>query len=453
MVPEILVAIPEMPVTPHGKVDRKALQGWELASAASVASRPRGAADYRTPAEELIAVLMADVLGFTGIPEIGPTESFFDLGGHSLMATQLVSRVRSAFRVDLPLQEVFAGSSARELAAAVEALQRVGRALDAPPLVPVRGSGDAPLSFAQERLWFLDRMRAGSLYNIPVALELRGRLLRPALDASLSEVFERHEALRTSFPTVAGRPVQRVAQPAPVRLPLADLSGLPEGRREEEARRLAREEASRPFDLERGPLARLALLHLGEARHLALLTVHHIVADAWSMGVLVRELGAAYRAFSRNERPELPELPVQYADFAVWQRSWLSGELLEAEIGHWRERLAGAPAALDLPFDRPRPAVPRQVGGFRTFALDNSLAEGLRALGRRRGSTLFMTLFAALGTLLERHGAGSDLPIGTPIANRNRAETEGLIGFFVNTLVLRTDLRMELRASVSCSTE
>src|SRR6185312_349196 len=271
-------------------------------------------------------------------------------------------------------------------------------------------------------------------------VRLAGDLDPAALAASLREVVSRHEALRTTFGIGAqGEPVQRIATPA-VSLPLLDLSGLPEASREQEARRLARDEAARPFDLARGPLLRGLLARLSRRDHRVLLTLHHIVSDGWSSGILVRELAALYSAFAVGLPSPLPALPVQYPDFAVWQREWLRGEVLEDQLRFWRQRLAGAPSVLELPADRPRPMVPSGRGGLRTVALSEGLEASLAALCRECGATRFMVLLAAWKTLLHRLTDRTDLLVGTPVANRSRIEVEGLIGFFANTLVLRTDL-------------
>ncbi|HKH43625.1 MAG TPA: condensation domain-containing protein, partial [Thermoanaerobaculia bacterium] len=277
-------------------------------------------------------------------------------------------------------------------------------------------------------------------YNVPVALRVEGRLRVDVLERALCEVLRRHEALRTSFGEVDGEPVQLIAEAGALSLPVVDLAGLPQALRDAEASRRIAEEALRPFDLSRGPLLRAALLRLGAEEHAALLTLHHIVSDGWSMQVLVEEIGALYAAFAEGRPSPLPELPVQYADYAAWQRSWLSGEVLEAELGAWRQRLAGLPPRLELPTDRPRPAVQTHRGAVRSLALSPELSSRLTALGRREGATLFMTLLAGWQALLGRWAGTEDLAVGTPSAGRNRQETEKLIGLFVNTLVLRGDL-------------
>ncbi|HSF42470.1 MAG TPA: amino acid adenylation domain-containing protein, partial [Thermoanaerobaculia bacterium] len=303
------------------------------------------------------------------------------------------------------------------------------------PRSPLRETGGPyPLSFSQQRLWFIDRLEPGNTaYNLADALKLRGRLDVPVLSRVLSEIVRRHEALRTAFDVFEGRPVQRVEAPAPVAVPIVDLSGLPEGELEAEARRLAAEEARTPFDVPRGPHLRVHLLRLSGDEHAVLFTTHHIVSDGWSLGVLVREIAALYTAFAEEKPSPLPELPIQYPDFADWQRRHLAGEVLEEHLRFWREALSGAPHVLDLPADRPRPAVLTHRGAAVRTVLPRVEAGG--------GETLFMVLLAAFGAFLARHAGQEDLLVASPVANRNRIETEGLIGFFVNTLILRADLR------------
>jgi amino acid adenylation domain-containing protein len=297
-----------------------------------------------------------------------------------------------------------------------------------------------PLSFAQQRLWFLDQLEPGStVYNVPGALRIGGPLSVEVLERCFNEIVRRHEALRTTFSTVEEEPVQVIAASTNVSLPVIDISDFSESEREEEARRLALEEANKPFDLRQGPLFRTALIRLGENDHVLLLSLHHIVSDGWSMGVLYRELSALYQAFANEEPSPLPDLPIQYADFAAWQREWLQGEVLESQLSYWKKQLAGAAAVLNLSTDRPRPARQSYRGARQSIELSSELTQGLKALSRKEGVTLYMTLLAAFQILLHRYTGQDDIVVGSPIANRNRIEIEGLIGFFVNTLVLRSD--------------
>ncbi|MCP4661783.1 MAG: AMP-binding protein, partial [bacterium] len=370
---------------------------------------------------------------------VGVHDNFFDLGGHSLLATQVISRIRRTFQVELPLPRIFEYPTVAELARSITTARRE-EGLEVPPLVPVTRDR-APLSFAQERLWFLDQFEPGTTaLNMPVAVRLAGAVDVGLLERIFHEVVRRHEGLRTSFAPAAERPVQVIAEPVDRPLPLADLRQLPEIDREAEARRLIRREELRRFDLTTGPLIRFSLLRLGDQEHVALVTMHHIVTDGWSMRVFVRELAVLYEALSQGRPSPLPELPVQYADFAHWQREWLRGEVLEAQLGYWREQLAGSPPVLELPADRPRPAVQTYRGERLALELSRELSEKLRELSRRRGATLYMTLLAAFDVLLYRTSGQDDVAVGTPIAGRTRDEVEGLIGFFLNSLVLRTDL-------------
>jgi amino acid adenylation domain-containing protein/non-ribosomal peptide synthase protein (TIGR01720 family) len=429
MVPAGFVFLDSLPLTPHGKVDRKAL------AAIDPAAQPEAvAAAPSTPAEELLTGLWAEVLGREAV---GIHDDFFELGGHSLLATRLAARVRVAFGIDLPLQVLFASPTVAVLARELEERLAGERWRQMPPLTPVPRRGPAPLSFGQERLWFLEQLEPGTgAYNVPVALRIEGSLNVPALERSFDELLRRHEALRTAFPAGSeGRPVQVVQPPASFTLPVADLTGLPQG--EAEALRLAVAEARRPLDLEWGPLFHVALLALAERDHVLLVTFHHAICDEWSMGLLVDELGACYGALGTGRQPQLPLPPVQLADHAIWQRAWMQGETLAAELGYWRERLRGAPTVLALPNDRPRPPVWRSRGATRRLSLPGDLAAALDRAARGSGATPFMLSLAAFHALLHRYTGQDDLVVGTPVANRGRLELEGLVGFLGNILMIR----------------
>jgi amino acid adenylation domain-containing protein/non-ribosomal peptide synthase protein (TIGR01720 family) len=431
MVPAAFVVLEALPRNTSGKVDRKALP------LPGVAPRSDGFVAPRTEAERRLAELWTRTLG---VERVGVTDSFFELGGHSLLATQLVSRVRGTFGVDLPLRAVFEAPTLEALARRVEEAPRLATGVGAPLLV-ARPGEEPMLSFAQQRLWFLDRLQPGSTaYNIPYALRLEGVLDVAALERGLEEVVRRHEALQVSFESRAGEPVLRLA--GPLRLPLApvDLSALEGGQRNEEVARLASEESARPFELSRGPLLRATLLRLGAREHVLLLTVHHIVFDGWSTGLLFQELAALYEAFSRGAPSPLAEPPLQYTDYARWQREWLRGEVLETQLSYWRQRLADSPPVLNLPVDRPRLARRSMRAGQVPVTLSRELMDTLGALAQREGSSLFMVLLAGFQALLARWSGQEDIAVGTPVAGRTRAEVEGLIGLFVNTLVLRTDV-------------
>ncbi|HSF38226.1 MAG TPA: amino acid adenylation domain-containing protein, partial [Thermoanaerobaculia bacterium] len=433
MVPSGWIFLSALPLTPNDKVDREALlrlaPQTDLAREESIAPR--------TPVEEGLAGIFASLLG---AGRVGVRDDFFSLGGHSLLATQVLSRVRQAFGVELPVRALFEASTVELLAGRIEAERRpAGPEAPAPQAFARKEGEPLPLSFSQERLWFLNRLEAGSAaYNLPTVFRLSGPLQTVALAAAVGELVRRHEALRTVFAEVDGGPVQIVRPFASRGLSVIDLAGLPGPAGEAEAVRLEAEDARRPFDLGEGPLLRTALLALGEGEHRLLLDAHHIISDGWSIGVMVRELAALYPAFATGEPSPLPEPALQYADFAAWQRRWLS---FEEQLSWWRERLAGRPAGLELPADRPRPAVRTFRGAVELMPLsDGDLEERLAALGSRRGATRFMVLLAAFEALLHRYTGEEDVLVGTPIANRNRAEIEGVVGFFANTLVLRTDL-------------
>ena len=430
MVPGHIVLLETMPRTPNGKVDRRALPEPELFT--DGASTPP-----RTPTEEMLAAAWGEILGVEGL---GRDDNVFELGWHSLMATQLISRLRRLFGVELSLRSAFEAPTVAELAVRIDAAVAAGAGLEVPPMEPAERGGPLDLSFAQYRLWFLDTLQPGSsFYNVPVLLELSGALEVGVLAASLGEIHRRHESLRTIFRNQGGEPEQVIQPPGPMPLPVVDLSALGE-RSEAEAHRLVGEEVSNPFDLARGPLLRALLLRLSTERHFGVLVMHHIVSDGWSTAILTQELGALYGAFRKGQPSPLEELPWQYADFAAWQRRWLRGEVLEAQISYWRLQLEDAPPLLQLPTDHARPEEQRYRGATRSLALPTELGQGLRGLAREEGATLFMVLLAAGSTLLGWYAGQDDVVIGTDVANRNRSEVEGIIGFFINQLALRTRL-------------
>jgi len=431
MVPSAFVPLGGLPLTHHGKVDREALPAPEVSAPAAGSEAPR------TAVEGVVAAAWAEVLG---AERVGIHDDFFDLGGHSLLATQVVSRVRDALGVEVPLRALFEAPTVAGLAERIESGRRVGAGPAAGPIVPSPRDEPPPLSFAQEALWFLDQLAPGRpTFNVTAAVRVGGPLDVSALREAFAEIVRRHEALRTTFATVNGRPVQVIALAPEPEFEDVDLSGLPETDRLAEARRRAAEESRRPFDLARGPLVRGLAMRLGGDDHAVLLSMHHIVTDGWSFGVAASELAALYEAFRAGGPSPLPELPVQYADYAVWQRDRLRGEALEAMLGYWTGRLRGVPP-LELPADRPRPAVRTARGATAFFRVPAALAGGVRALGRAEGATPFMTLLAAFQSLLHRYSGQGVFAVGSPVANRNRAEVEGLIGYFINMLVLRADL-------------
>ncbi|HKG79910.1 MAG TPA: condensation domain-containing protein, partial [Pyrinomonadaceae bacterium] len=425
MVPSAFIFLEELPLTPNGKVDRKALPAPETDLSATSSIAPR------TPVEEILCGIWAEVLGVKGV---GVDANFFEVGGHSLKATQVISRIRESFQVELPLRTIFEAPTIEMLAASVERALGAGTQRESLALRAVPREGPVGLSFAQQRLWFLNELEPESTaYNIVRALRLRGALNVAALKAALTEIVRRHEALRTRFAVEAEQPVQVIS--TETNFSVAHISIT-----EAEVRRFIEKEANQPFDLRAGSLFRASLLRLDSEEHVLVLAMHHIISDAWSAGVFFRELSALYAAYAASEESPLPELPVQYADYAVWQRGWLQGEVLDQQLVYWRERLTGAALVLELPADRVRPAVQSYRGAAARFEVSREVSEGLKELSQREGVTLFMTLLAAFKVLLYRYTGQADIVVGSPIAGRTRAEVENLIGFFVNTLVLRTDL-------------
>ena len=439
MVPSAFVLLEALPLTPNGKVNRNALPAPEQLGIEEGVSfiAPR------TPTEEILAGIWAQVMRLS---RVSTEANFFDLGGHSLLATQVVARVRETFRMEVSLRQLFAAPTITELAQEIERIRHQAAGLESPPLLPVNREQPLPLSFAQQRLWFLDKLEPHSaFYNIPAAVRLVGPLRTDALARTLGEIVRRHEVLRTTFVVVEGEPQQLIHPPQPLTIIPTDLSTLPEAEKESTLAQLVHNEAVAPFDLSRGPLLRVRLLRLSADEHVLSVTMHHIISDGWSMGVLVREVAALYEAYLKGEASTLPELPIQYADYAVWQREWLAGAVLEQQLSYWREQLADIPAVIELPTDRPRPPVQTFRGAHESLVLTAELSEELRVLSRQERATLFMTLLAAWQTLLWRYAGQDDVLVGTPVAGRNRVEVENLIGFFINMLVLRTRLRAGAR--------
>jgi amino acid adenylation domain-containing protein len=431
MVPGAIVAMPEFPLTPNGKVNRTALPKphWQDA-----VSQDQLSPCY--PEEEILCGIFSEVLK---LEQVGLEQDFFDLGGHSLLATQVVSRVRNAFGVDLPLRVLFETRTARGLAQRVRR-SRSEEQMTSVPLLPAVRTGPLPLSYAQQRLWFLDQLDPGSaVYNMPFEMHLSGQLDQDALQRSLNKIVERHEALRTSFVVRDGSPWQQIAEEQKIEVELIDLTMLPQNERAEMAQELARVEALKPFDLARGPLLRVKLLHLEDHEYRLLLTMHHIVSDGWSIGIMVREFSRLYEGYVQSIEPELPQLGIQYADYALWQREWLNRQIIEKQLAYWKKQLTDVPV-LELPAKKPGQILINNHAENETVRILPGITAKLKELNRREGITLFMGLLTAFSVTLSGFSGQKDLVIGTPIANRERTETEGLIGLFVNTLVLRNDL-------------
>jgi amino acid adenylation domain-containing protein len=430
MIPSAFVLLRSLPLTPNGKIDRRALA--QLSSSYKISEEQFVAP--RTAEEEILAGLWADVLG---IKKVSIHDNFFELGGHSLFATQILSRIRYTFNVEVPLVDLFESPT---IAGLNKSIQTARQQVSLPPIIQVDRSQPLQLSFAQQRLWFLDQLEGeNATYNMPAALQIEGPLQQHVLKQSLQALVERHESLRTVFPTVNGTPVVQLSEVS-YQLAVISLQHLPPSEIEAEVQRLTNEDAQRPFDLENGPLFRTTLLQKGADSYILLVNMHHIISDGWSLSVLIRELSTLYEAFKHNKPSPLPPLPIQYVDFAHWQRQWLSGEELSKQVHYWQQQLTDIPALLELPTDYPRPSIQGFQGSSLTMTISLELTNQLKKLSQQSGTTLFMTLWAAFAILLSRYSSQTDIVVGSPIANRIHRQIEALIGCFVNTLVLRLNL-------------
>jgi non-ribosomal peptide synthetase component F len=429
----VFIHLTRLPLTLNGKVDYRALP--ELKEL----SQRRG--EYvapRTVMEEVVADIWANLLTQE---RVSLHDNFFELGGHSLIATQVMVRVQKTTGVDLPLRVLFESATVAQLAAQIEAELRRGKVSSAPPIVPVARDGELPLSFAQQRLWFLDQLEPGkATYNCPSAMRLTGNPNLPALHQSLNEIVRRHEVLRTAFADVDGRPVPTVMKTSELGLKVLDLQMIDPDRREQEMLRLARAEADRPFALMQPPLLRVTLVRLDRQDQVVLFTMHHIVCDGWSIALLRKEVMRLYDVYSRGNPSPLAELAIQYSDYAVWQRRCLQGDELDEKLTAWERQFGDNPPLLELPVDDWRnPGTPARAA-LEKLVLSWELSQGLKALAQRESATVFMTMLAAFECLLHKYSGQVDMVVGTGIANRSRREIEELIGFFINMLVLRTDL-------------
>ncbi len=434
MVPGWFVLLDQFPLTPNGKIDRKALPRPDYTAGDSQT-------DFvapRTPEEEILAGIWQEILH---LPQVGVHHNFFELGGHSLLATQLMSRIEEAFGVELPLKDLFEAPTIAQLTLKIEQARLKSSGVKKPPLTRQPSGGPRPLSFAQQRLWFLDQLQPNSpFYNIPAAVRIRGALNVTALEQAVSEIIRRHEVLRTVFVNNQGQPQLRILEDVTFTLPVLDLQN--EKDQEATVRRLLNEDAMKPFQLDQWPLFRLQLVRLSKQDHIFMFTMHHIISDGWSTGVFMREVGTLYEAFSKGLPSPLPELPIQYSDFAVWQRSWLKDEVLEKQIEYWKKKIGVNPPVLNLPLDKPRPAVQTFNGDAISGQLPSDLSEQINQLAQQYAVTPFMVLLAAFQTLLHHYANQDEILVGSPIANRTHRATEDLIGFFVNTLVLRSDFNL-----------
>ncbi|MEH2285035.1 MAG: amino acid adenylation domain-containing protein [Nostoc sp.] len=433
MIPSRFVQLSALPLTANGKVDRKALP----APVQTLNANEKFVAP-RTPIEERVAEIWSNVLG---LKNIGVHDNFLALGGHSLLAFQILCRIRDIFQVELPMRHFFEAPTISEIADSIIQAQQEDRGCSVVPIQSIGRDGDLSLSFGQERLWFLDQLVPNhAFYNVSEAFRLRGVLNATILEQSLNEIINRHEILRTTYSSLKGQPIQVIHSTFPIKLLVVNLQGLSPDDRESQVRQIILEEAQRPFDLVQGPLLRTTLLQLSSEEHIFLLNLHHILCDDWSLNVLFEELSTLYQAFSTGNPSPLPDLVIQYADFAAWQRQWLQGEILDNQLTYWQQHLSGSLPILELPTDYPRPLEPTYQGARQSVLIPKSLTDALNVLSRQEGTTLFMTLLAAFQTLLFRYTGQEDILVAAPISNRHRSELEGLIGFLLNTLVLRTNL-------------
>ncbi|TAE53139.1 MAG: amino acid adenylation domain-containing protein, partial [Nostocales cyanobacterium] len=433
MIPSAFVYLESLPLTPNGKVDKRALPLPTInAEIADNYVAPR------TPTEEILAAIWQQLLK---VENVGINDNFFELGGHSLLATQLISRIRSSFQIELPLRSLFTTATLRELAELIQQKQQEKADIVYTPILPRGENAELQLSFAQQRLWFLNQLEPdNSSYNIPVALRLQGNLEFAALEKSFTEIISRHQALRTNFTAGEGTAKQVISTGEKWQLSVIDLQNLDKETQEKTVQELVIEQGIKPFNLANEFSIRASLIVLSETEYILSVCIHHIVADGWSMGVLVDELVTLYNAYVQSQESPLAPLPIQYADFAIWQRQWLQGNVLENQLNYWKKQLENAPTFLELPTDKPRPALQTFAGAYQEFTLSKDITDKLIKLSQQYGVTLFMTLLAGFKTLLYRYTEQTDILVGSPIANRHHKEIEGLIGFFVNTLVLRTDI-------------
>ncbi|MFK3682188.1 non-ribosomal peptide synthetase [Pseudomonas sp. NPDC088890] len=437
MVPAQLIHLAQMPLGPSGKVERKALPApvWQQ----------REHVEPQTELQQQVAAIWREVLN---LEQVGLQDDFFALGGHSLLATQIVSRTRQALDVELPLKVLFEASELAAFCAAIASIRERGERNQQGEIARVDRRQAVPLSYSQQRMWFLWQMEPDSpAYNVGGMARLRGTLHVDAFERALHALIARHETLRTTFPSIDGVPYQCVAEHSALKVQWHDFSATPAAQRQQRLQALADAQAHQPFDLERGPLLRACLVKAQEREHYFVLTLHHIVTEGWAMDIFARELGELYEAFVDDRESPLAPLPVQYLDYSVWQRQWLEGGEGARQLAYWQQRLGDEHPVLELPTDRPRPAVQSHQGALYRFDLDPALAARVRAFNSERGLTLFMTMTATLATLLHRYSGQRDLRIGAPMANRIRPESEGLIGAFLNTQVLRCELDGQMRGA------
>jgi amino acid adenylation domain-containing protein len=433
MLPSAFVELDQLPRTLNGKIDRKALPALE-----SIEREQANETGKLTPIEEILAGIWCEVLRLSSVAR---HSNFFNLGGHSLLVTQVLARVREYLKVELPIRSVFEAPTLEQFARLVQQQISTGNQSGLSPITRVSREGELPLSLSQTRMWFFEQLSSGtSAFNIALGVRFRGPLNIPALEQTFSEIMRRHESLRTVFPAINTQPVQVIRPPSRFHVPIVDLSAQALEEREQQAARLAQEETLRAFDLAEGPLARPTLLRLSDDEHIVICTMHHIIGDGQSFEVVIAEMSQLYSALSKGGPSPLDELNVQYVDYAAWQQQWLQGEELEKRLAYWRKQLADAPDRLNLPRARQRPRVQKFGGARQDVEISPELTDALRELSRREGLTLFMTMLSAFVLVLNQYTDDEDIVIGSPSANRERVEAERLIGILVNTLVLRVDV-------------
>ncbi|MDF5726915.1 MAG: amino acid adenylation domain-containing protein [Rhizonema sp. PD38] len=434
MVPSQILVLDKLPLTPNGKLDRRALPTPNIAATS----------DLEMPVTSTETLLASLWQGLLKVKSVGRRDNFFELGGHSLLATQLITRIRDSFGVELPVRKIFEQSVLSELAWEID---KAGSSVALPPITLQPENEPKTLSFAQSRLWFLAQLEGtgtSATYNMPIAFQLDGNLNVEALRSSLTYLLQRHTSLRTYFPALEGEPQVVVKNVEDIEvLVIADLQELDSQTQIQTIQHLADTHAQEPFDLNTGSLFRAKLLQLSQQKNIMLINIHHIISDGWSMGVFKREWEQAYAAYAAGSAPNLSPLPIQYSDYAAWQRSWLQGEILSNQENYWKQQLGDASRLLELPTDHPRPAQQSYQGGREEYRLSSELTEKLKILSQQQGVSLFMILLTAFNILLSRYSRQEDLCVGTAIANRTHSYTEGLIGFFVNTLVLRSKIHPE----------
>ncbi|MCP5062018.1 MAG: amino acid adenylation domain-containing protein, partial [Ignavibacteriae bacterium] len=435
MIPSAFVVLNEFPLTPNGKVDRKSLPEPD-----QIEIQKSFEVDYVAPRNEVQEIIVKIWQEILRIESVGIFHNFFILGGHSLLATQVISRIKSELKVTIPLRFIFEKPTVEALAEEVEKLKLTSNELTDTKILPRENVTDISLSFAQERLWFLDQLEPNSpFYNIPESYRLKGEIDFTILQKCFNDISNRHEILRTYFTSSDGTPSQIIQGSLEIEMPIIDLSLKSESERERESERIISEETKTPISINELPLFRIKIIKLSDDDHVFLMTIHHIISDDWSTKVIVQELGVLYESYIKRMNPPIVELSIQYADYSIWQREWLKGKVLESHIDYWKNKLSGVPSLLELPTDYPRPKTQTFNGDFTSFKLSDEVSKQLSLLSKEEGATVFMVLLAAFKILLFKLSGQNDICIGTPSANRNREEIESLIGFFVNTLTIRTD--------------